>query len=116
MKNTMEMYDVRIYNYALTSDQVQALLALPANTPAQIGQQPPASVSTTCEGVTVAIGAFTGGGGPLTNQWMFNGAKLVDGALSDGAVISGSSSIVQASARSKRPGDRQCDDERSGCV
>jgi hypothetical protein len=95
MQSTMEMYDARIYNYALTSAQVQQLLALPPGTPAQIGQQPPASISTTCEGITVPIGAFVGGSPPMTNQWLFNGVKLVDGTQPDGAIISGSTSIGQ---------------------
>ena len=43
-----EFYDMRIYNYELSPDQVMYLYTnLPPGTPAQIGQQPPASISTT---------------------------------------------------------------------
>jgi hypothetical protein len=90
------LYDVRIYNYALTQPQVLALLAIPASAAPQITQQPPATNSTTCVGVTVQIGAIAGGGGPLTNQWQLNGTNLVDGNYG-GVVISGSKSIAAAS-------------------
>ncbi|MGA2853886.1 MAG: LamG-like jellyroll fold domain-containing protein, partial [Verrucomicrobiota bacterium] len=90
------IYDVRIYNYALTQQQVQPPHPPPGPTPPQITQQPPGSINTTCVGVTVQIGAIAGGGGPLTNQWQFNGTNLVDGNYG-GVVISGSQSIAPAS-------------------
>jgi len=93
MKSTMEIYDARIYNYALTQPQVQQLLVPPAGTRAQIGQQPPASISTVCEGITVWIGALEGGSAPLTNQWRFNGVILTNGNYG-GVIISGANSAV----------------------
>jgi hypothetical protein len=100
------IYDVRIYNYALTQGEISQLNVVPASSPAQIFTQPAALAMTTngyaavnvaYVGVTVPINASVGGGAPLTNQWQFNGTNLVDGTRPDGAVISGSMTIVQAS-------------------
>ncbi len=89
-----EYYDLRIYNYELSAAQASDLYnILPPGTPAQIGIQPPASISTTCQGVTVQIRAASGGSPPVTNQWQFNGTNLVDGNYG-GVIISGSSSNV----------------------
>jgi hypothetical protein len=100
------IYDVRFYNYDITPDQIQQLNAVPASSPAQIFKQPAASAMTTngyaevnvgYVGVIVSFSATVGGGGPLTNQWQFNSVNLVDGTRPDGAVISGSMTIVPAS-------------------
>jgi hypothetical protein len=90
---TSSIYDVRIYNYAISSNDVQQLLAIPAGTPAQITQQPAAAITTVCEGVNVQIAAVSGGSPTITNQWQFNGTPLVDGPYL-GAIISGSATSV----------------------
>ncbi|HXR06955.1 MAG TPA: LamG-like jellyroll fold domain-containing protein, partial [Candidatus Acidoferrum sp.] len=92
LQPAFKFYDARIYNYELSAAEALALYTtLPPGTPAQIGIQPPASITTTCEGVTVQINAQSGGSPTLTNQWWFNGVKLVDGNYG-GVAISGSSS------------------------
>jgi hypothetical protein len=74
---TGNIYDVRIYDYDLNSNEVQALAAVPD--PSLRGQ-PPQSI-TAFVGTTAQI-PVTGvsGTAPFTYQWQFNGSNLVDNA------------------------------------
>ena len=81
---TGKFYDVRVYNYDLTSNQVAALAALP--NPAILAQ--PNSVSNYL-GETATFSVSVSGTGTLTNQWQFNHVNLVDGTYG-GVVVSGS--------------------------
>jgi hypothetical protein len=87
---TSWIYDVRFYNYDITSNQVQQLFGIPAGTPPQITAQPPTNITTSVQGITIHIDAPNGGSAPVTNQWQVNGVNVVDGTLSDGAIIIGS--------------------------
>jgi hypothetical protein len=87
--------NVAMFNSALTDDQISALFSAGFQTagfPAGFTQQPPAA-QTNYTGYTVQIIAQTGGSTPMTNQWSFNGAKLVDG-WNNGSIITGSTSNV----------------------
>jgi hypothetical protein len=86
---TGKLYDVRIYNYDLSSNEVQVLSALPDPL---INPQPPAAL-TGFVGLTAQISAVETGTAPLTNQWQWNGANLTDGPF-NGATITGSTSNV----------------------
>ena len=90
--STMEVYDVRIYNYALSQGEIGQLNGIPAGTPAQIITQPPTNITASCEGITVQIYAQSAGSLPITNQWTLNGTNLANGTLPDGAIISGANS------------------------
>lgn len=82
------MYDVRVYNYALSSNEVVALIPDPL-----ILKQPLANLDAYV-GVTAQLKATTQALNlPVTNQWQLNGTNLVDGAFG-GATISGSHSNV----------------------
>lgn len=72
---TGEIYDVRIYNYDLNSNQVQTLSALPD--PSIRGE--PAPTVTVYVGTTAQI-AVKGisGTAPLTNHWQFNTTNIAD--------------------------------------
>jgi hypothetical protein len=87
---TSWIYDVRFYNYNITSNDVQQLFGIPDGTPAQFTAQPPTNITASVQGITVHIDAPNGGSPPMTNQWTVNGVNLVDGTLSDGAIIIGS--------------------------
>jgi hypothetical protein len=87
--------NVAMFNSALTDDQISTLFSAGFQTagfPAGFALQPPAA-QTNYTGYTVQIIAQTGGSSPITNQWMFNGAKLVDGWV-NGSIITGSTSNV----------------------
>jgi hypothetical protein len=87
--------NVAMFNSALTDDQISALFTAGFQTagfPAGFTQQPPAT-QTNYTGYTVQIIAQTGGSLPITNQWTFNGANLVDG-WNNGSIITGSTSNV----------------------
>ena len=86
---TGEIYDVRVYDYDLTSNQVAVLAALPD--PVILGQPP--TNTTAYAGFNVQISATVRGTAPITNQWKFNGTNLVDGAYG-GVIILGSTSNV----------------------
>ena len=86
------IYDVRIYNYALSQGEIGQLNGIPAGTPAQIITQPPTNITASCEGITVQIYAQSAGSLPITNQWTLNGTNLANGTLPDGAIISGANS------------------------
>ncbi len=80
---TGEMYDVRVYNYALDQSGIASIVGLPE---AQTQYAIPGDVAKLS---TVGINAAP----PYTGyQWQFNGANLTDGA-NLGAVVSGSSTI-----------------------
>jgi hypothetical protein len=83
---TGEIYDVRVYNYDLTPVAVSNLAALPD--PAILGQ--PQSISVYLA-ETAVMSIAESGTAPITNQWQFNGANLVDGTYG-ATVISGSAS------------------------
>lgn len=84
-----EFYDVRIYNYDLSSNEVFQLGSVPD--PA-ILIQPPAAL-TAYVGVSRSISVTEKGYTTLTNQWQFNGTNLVNGPFL-GATISGANSNV----------------------
>jgi hypothetical protein len=89
-QSTFEIYDVRIYNYDLSSNEVQQLIAIPSNAPPYVLQQP-ASVSGTAgayafPGSSVVITAnVVDGGAPLSYQWLFDGNPLANGGVISGA-------------------------------
>ncbi|MGA2750442.1 MAG: LamG-like jellyroll fold domain-containing protein [Verrucomicrobiota bacterium] len=85
-ESSFEIYDVRIYNYDLTSSEVQALVALPSGIKPELTGQQPAPVSVYAGG-TVYMGA-TGilGSAPLSYQWQLNSANLTNGANIAGAL------------------------------
>ena len=78
------LYDVRVYNYALNTNQILQLFAPPATTPAQIITMPPA-YQTNYVGWTVQLSVPSNGGAPVTNQWQFNGVNLTDGGNISGS-------------------------------
>ena len=86
---TGNIYDVRIYNYGLTSNEVAQLATIPDPF---IVAQPPATL-TAYVGVSRSISVSVKGVGPITNQWQFNGTNLTDGSFL-GATIVGSHSNV----------------------
>jgi hypothetical protein len=86
---TGNIYDVRVYDYDLTSSQVAQLAVLPD--PVILGQ-PPTNTDAFL-GYTAQILATVKGTAPLTNQWKFNGTNLVDG-VHGGAIFIGSTSNV----------------------
>jgi hypothetical protein len=86
---TGRIYDVRIYNYNLTSNEIKVIIGLPD--PA-IFAQPPQAV-TAYVGLSAQIKVLEKGTAPFTNQWQLNGTNLVDGAFG-GATISGANSAT----------------------
>ena len=82
------MYDVRMYNYPMTSNEIAALLPDPV-----ITAQPPLAFNAYV-GVTARItaGVLTHSS-PVTNHWQLNGTNLVDGSFG-GATISGANSTA----------------------
>ena len=84
---TGKIYDVRIYNFDLTSNQVVALAVIP--NPAILGGSPTANV-TAYAGQQATFNVIESGSAPLTNHWQFNGVNLVDGNNS-GTIVTGSS-------------------------
>ena len=87
--------NLAFYNSALTTQQLQELFAVGFQTdgfPPAFATQPPAT-NANYTGFTVQIRAQTGGTAPITNQWVFNGAKLVDGWY-NGTIVNGSTSNV----------------------
>ncbi len=83
-------FDVRIYNYDLTSNQVVALAAIPD--PSIVGQ-PPSSVNGYL-GLSVQITATGKGTAPMTNQWQFNGVNLTNGAFGDAFITGADTSVL----------------------
>jgi hypothetical protein len=86
---------VAVFNSALTDDQIHDLFVAGFQTagfPAGFTEQPPEN-TTNFVGFTLQISAQPGGSAPITNQWKFNGANLVDG-WSNGSLIVGSTSNV----------------------
>ena len=82
------MYDVRFYNYPMTSNELAALLPDPV-----ITKQPPATLNAyvgVTEQFKTTVITHTS---PVTNQWQLNGTNLVDGAFG-GAIISGAHSNI----------------------
>ncbi len=82
------IYDVRVYNYDLSSNQVAQLAALPD--PAIV--QEPQSV-TAYIGLRASLNGSAIGTAPLSYQWQFNGTNLVDGVVA-GTSITGATSNV----------------------
>jgi hypothetical protein len=82
------LYDMRVYDYDLTSNQVAALAALPD--PLIIVQ--PKSTTAYIGGKTT-LSATIKGTAPITNHWQFNGTNLVDGSY-NGTLVLGSTSNV----------------------
>jgi hypothetical protein len=84
-----ELFDVRVYNYDLSSNEIAVLAYQPD--PSIAGQPPQAITAVVSE--TVTINATAIGTAPITNQWQFNGTNLTDGYY-DGATITGSGTSV----------------------
>jgi hypothetical protein len=92
-QSTFEIYGVRIYNYDLSSNEVQQLIAIPSNAPPYILQQPESASGTSgayaFPGSSVVINAnVVDGGAPLSYQWVFDGTNK----LANGGAISGANS------------------------
>ena len=85
---TGKLYDVRIYNYNLSSNEVKVLSSIPD--PSIIGQ--PQSGLAYIGGKTI-LSASLKGTAPFTNHWQFGGTNLVDGT-NNGTVVVGSTSNV----------------------
>ena len=83
-----QFYDVRVYNYDLTSAEAAEFSAVPD--PSILGQPQSA---TAYVGGMAQLRATTRGSAPMTNHWQFNGVNLVDGFFG-GAIVSGSTSNV----------------------
>ncbi|HXT12632.1 MAG TPA: LamG-like jellyroll fold domain-containing protein [Candidatus Angelobacter sp.] len=86
---TGEIYDVRVYNYSLGSNEIRQIIGFPD--PAIVVQ--PAQAATGYIGLSVQLSAQVTGTTPITNQWQFNGTNITDGSLG-GATITGSHSNV----------------------
>jgi hypothetical protein len=85
---TGRIFDVRIYNYDMTSNQVAALAAIPDPS---VTSQPQST--TAYIGGKATLKAIVKGTAPLTNHWQFSGTNLVDGFY-NGALVVGSTSNV----------------------
>ncbi len=86
--NRTTMYDVRVYNYALSASEIAAILPDPV-----ISVQPVQSLNAYI-GVTEHLKATTlTHSTPVTNHWQFNGTNLVDGYFG-GATISGANTTT----------------------
>jgi hypothetical protein len=81
-----EFYDVRLYNYDLSSNAVAALAAVPD--PAIMANPQP---TTAYVGLSAQFITAVEGTGPFTYQWRINGTNLVNGTLG-GALVSGATS------------------------
>ena len=84
--SAMEIYDLRILNYDLTTDQVVGMMPDPV-----ITVQPPQSLDAYIGGNAHISATVITHVTPVTNQWQFNGTNLVDG-IYGGVIISGSTS------------------------
>ena len=85
---TGRFYDVRIYDYDLSSNQVAALAS---SLDPRIITQPQSTVSYL--GGKATLSADVNGTAPLTNHWQFNGTNLADGYY-NGTLVLGSTSNV----------------------
>jgi hypothetical protein len=85
---TGSFYDVRIYNYDLTSNQIAVI----SYRPDPLIQVQPQS-QTGYIGRKIQFSPTIVGTAPFTNQWQLNGTNLADGAYG-GAYITGSTSNV----------------------
>lgn len=93
---TGNIFDVRIYNYSVTSNEVKAIMGLPD--PA-FSVQPPATVNAFV-GLNASIAATVAGAstGPVTNQWTLNGTNINDGPLGSGTVTGTHTSTLNIKA------------------
>ncbi len=82
------LYDVRVYNYNLSSNEVQQLSYIPD--PSITGQ--PKSGLAYLGGKAI-LSAVIKGTAPFTNHWQISGTNLVDGTY-NGTVVVGSTSNV----------------------
>jgi hypothetical protein len=87
---TGKIFDVRIYNYDWTSNEVANFSVLPDPS---ISGQPPAAISAYVGLSTKITVSGINGTSPITNRWQFNGTDLTDGSFG-GATITGSTSNV----------------------
>jgi hypothetical protein len=85
---TGRIFDVRIYNYNLNSNEVKVISSIPD--PSVTGQ--PQSALAYIGGKTI-LSTIVKGTAPLTNHWQFGGTNLVDGSY-NGTVVVGSTSNV----------------------
>jgi len=88
--------DVAIYNYALSSNQVQAHFYA-GDQPPSFAQQPPSSVSVDAN-ATLVITAVANGSPPLSYQWAFAGGVPIAGQTNATLVISNVDYITYAGA------------------
>ena len=82
------LFDVRIYNYQLTSNEVAALVPEPV-----FSAQPPQAVIAyigTAVHITASVLTLST---PVTNQWQLNGASLLNGNYG-GAIVTGANSTT----------------------
>lgn len=84
--SVMQLYDIRMYNYAVSSNYV--LTNLYGVVPAAITIQPASALGFA--GSPVKISASTSGSGPLSYQWFFNNTNV--NLLADSNNFSGQSS------------------------
>jgi hypothetical protein len=82
------MYDVSIFNYTLTSNQVVAMLPDPV-----ISVQPPQTLNAYVGNVAQISATALTQASPVTNHWQLDGTNLVDGALGS-SVISGANTTT----------------------
>jgi hypothetical protein len=82
--NRTTMFDVRMFNYALSSNEVVAMLPDPV-----ISVQPPQTVTAYAGNVLRISATVLTHSSPVTNQWQHNGTNLVNGAAFGGAIIQG---------------------------
>lgn len=78
------MFDVKIFNYALSSNEVAAMLPDPV-----ISVQPPQTVTAYASNVASIKATVLAHSSPVTNQWQRDGTNLMNGAAFGGATISG---------------------------
>lgn len=79
------IFDVQIFNYDLSSNEVKQLTGLPDPV---IGGQPPATLTAYVGGTKTITASGIKGTAPLTYHWQLNGTNLVNGAYG-GSIILG---------------------------
>ena len=84
---TGNLYDVRVYNYALSLPQVQAVMGV---IPPAVSVQPKST--TTFVGRTAQMSATVAGTDPLACQWKLNGTNV--NLLADSANFTGANSNI----------------------
>lgn len=83
------MFDVKFFNYALSSNEVVAMLPDPV-----ISVQPPQTLKAYAGNVAKISATVLTHSSPVTNQWQRDGTNLVNGPAFGGATISGANSTT----------------------